>query len=308
MNERAGFDVAAAVAPLPAKMLIAALSLDGTTMRSSHVAECPDLGPECATGQPTPYNHVLRSWAYGATLDAQYGLTRWLTVAVSIPVRAVTTTVKYTDLSGRPHDPSPPDPHHENRTLTGLGDPLALASIGRAFGRVGFAIRGGAMLPLGRTLDEDPFHAGHLGREHEHVQFGSGTVRPVIGTALGLDLGRVGVDAWSLGILSLATNRIGYKPGQRLITGGRVSSALGTRGRYGLGLEVWRETAETWSGLAMQDGNQGRTDVLALLTARYPLAAGVGVFTLVRVPLYVHAVGAQLAYPVHVQLGIATAL
>jgi hypothetical protein len=287
--------------------LVAALTIDGTTMASSHVAECPDLGPECATGKPAPYNHVLRNWAYGATLDAQYGVTSWLSIATSIGVRAVTTKVRYTDLAGNDHDPNPPDTHHQNRTITGLSDPIVMALLGRAFGRVGFGVRVGAMLPFGRTLDEDPFHLGHEGKVHEHVQFGAGTVRPVIGSALGIDLGAVGVDAWQLGVLSLAKNQIGYRPGQRMVTGVRVSSTLGTRGRYGLGTELSHESAETWSGLAMQDGNQGRTDLVALATARYPLARSLGAFAAVRVPLYVNAVGAQLSYPLHLQLGIATA-
>lgn len=305
---RGGFEIAASVTPLPARALVAALTLDATTLKSSHIAECPDLGPQCATGKPTPYNHELRNYAYGATLDAQYGATRWLSLAMSLPFRAVTTTVHYTDLAGREYSPEPPDTHHRNRTLAGLGDPMILAIVGKAFGRVGFAIRGGTLLPFGTTLDEDPFHAGHEGRPHEHVQFGAGTVRPVLGSALGLDLGAVGFDAWSLGIFSLATNKIGYRPGQRLVTGGRVSSALGTPGRYGLGVEVSHESTETWSGLRPEDGNQGRTDVLAMATARYPLARGVGVFAVVRVPIYVRAIGAQLSYPAHVQLGIATSL
>jgi hypothetical protein len=303
-----GYEVAAAVTPLPPRVLIAALTLDGTTMYSAHVAECPDLGPQCSTSNPKPYNHELRNWAYGATIDAQYGVTSWLSVAASVPFRAVTTTVKYTDLAGSSITPDPPDTHHANRTITGLADPIVMAIVGKAFGRVGFAVRAGAMLPFGRTLDEDPFHAGHAGRVHEHVQFGAGTVRPVIGSALGFDFGVVGLDAWQLGILSLAENRIGYKPGQRLVIGARLSSALGTRGRYGLGAEVSHESAETWAGLAMQDGNQGRTDLVALATVRYPIATGASVFGVVRVPLYVNAVGAQLSYPLHVQIGIATAL
>lgn len=305
---RVSYEVAASVTPLPARLFVIALSLDATTMRSSHVAECPDLGPQCETGAPTPYNHNLRNWAYGATLDAQYGVTSWLSLAVSLPYRAVTTTVNYTDLAGQPHTPEPPDTHHQNRTITGFADPIALAILGKAFGPVGFAVRAGAMLPLGRTLDEDPFHLGHEGKVHEHVQFGAGTVRPVLGSTLGFDFGRFGLDAWSLGVLSLSTNAIGYKPGQRLVTGGRVSSTLSTRGRYGLGLEISHESAETWSGLAKQDGNQGRTDVVALGTVRYPLTMGLGLFGVVRVPLYVNAVGAQLNYPLHLQLGIATAL
>jgi hypothetical protein len=277
-------------------------------MRSSHVAECPDLGPQCRTGSPTPYNHNLVNYVWGATLDMQLGIAPWLSLAATLPFRGVTTKVDYTTLDGRAFTPDPPDPHHANRTITGLSDPSLLAIAGRTAGRFGFAVRAGALLPFGRTLDEDPFHLGHEGKVHEHVQFGAGTVRPVLGGALAMDLGAVGVDGWTVGILALSPNSAGYRAGQRFIVGARASSALGTKGRFGLGAEVSRETADTWHGSAGNDGNLGRTDVVALFTARYPLARGVGAYAVARVPLYVDAVGGQLSYPVHLQLGVATAL
>ncbi len=294
--------------PIPPKMLLFALTLDGTWMRSSHVAECPDLGPGCATGRPTPYNHNLTNFVYGATIDAQLGVLSWLSVNLSVPIRAVTTSVSYSTLDGREYTPDPPDTHHRNRTITGFADPGILAIAGRAVGRFGFALRAGALLPLGRTLDEDPFHLGHEGKTHEHVQFGAGTVRPMLGSALAVDLGAVGLDTWTVGILSLAQNHHGYRAGQRFVFGARASSAFGTKGRFGLGGELSRESADTWHGSAGDDGNLGRTDVVALFTARYPLARGLGAYAVARVPLYVNAAGGQLSYPVHLQLGLATAL
>jgi len=41
----------------------------------------------------------------------------------------------------------------------------------------------------------------------------------------------------------------------------RASSALGSKGRFGLGSELSRETADTWHGSSGDDGNLGRTDV-----------------------------------------------
>jgi hypothetical protein len=213
--------------------------------------------------------------------------------------------VKYTTLDGAPYDPDPPDVHHRDRTLAGLGDPSLSLVFGRRFDRWSFALRGGALLPFGRTLPEDPFIAGREGRPHEHVQFGVGTVRPTFGSALGLDLGRVGFDAWSLGILSLATNSIGYRSGQRFAAGARVSFSLSSL-VLGVGSELSHESTETWAGLGPEEGNLGRTDLVALLTARAPIGEKSGLFASVRVPLYVNAVGALLSYPAFVQLGVAT--
>jgi len=250
-------------------------------------------------------HHELVNWTYGATLDAQYGIARFLGVSLSLPVRAVTTRVRYTTLDGADYRPDPPDVHHRDRTLVGLGDPSVVAVLGRALDRFSFAIRAGALLPFGRTLPEDPFIAGREGRAHEHVQFGVGTVRPTVGSALAWDFGALGVDAWTTAILSVATNAIGYRAGQRWATGARVSTALG-KVVVGLGAELSHESTETWAGLGPEEGNLGRTDVVALATARVPVGSTFGLFSSIRVPLYVNAVGAQLSYPAFVQIGVAT--
>ncbi len=304
----ASYEVAASVGPLPPGLLLLALSTDFTRMKSSHEDDCPDLGPTCGTAKPpTPYNHNLVNYAYGLTLDAQLGVLSWLTLATSIPYRAITTDVHYTDLAGRDYAPVPPDVHHRNRTITGLGDPTLLVVIGRALGRLGFSVRLGASLPFGRTLDADPFRLGDEGLAHEHVQFGTGTLRPIAGSAIGYDFGPIGVDAWFGATLSLAANSIGYRPGQRFSGGLRVTSALGTSvARFGLGLEAARESTETWSGLQPGEGNLGRTDVLAVASARWSAAKRWGLFGTVKIPAYVNAIGAQLTYPLIVQLGIAT--
>lgn len=301
--------MAATVAPLPQHILVLALTTDFTYMKSSHVESCPDIGPWCQTQVPPPpsYEHHLQNYAYGLTLDAQYGLLPWLTVATTIPYRFATTFVHYTDLNGNPYTPVPPDTHHRNETVTGFGDPTLALVAGQAVGRLGYSLRLGAMLPFGRTLDADPFELGRLGIPHEHIQFGAGTVRPVLGSSLGYDFGAVGVDAFFVGTVSVATNSIGYKPGQRIDGGFRVSSTLGlSRARFGIGGELTHESTETWQGLQQEEGNLGRTDVLAVLTARWLASSHLGLFGALKVPLYVDAVGAQLWYPFYIELGVAT--
>jgi hypothetical protein len=303
------YEVAATVAPLPQRALVFAMTGDFTFMKSSHVESCPDIGPWCETQvpPPQPYEHHLQNYAYGVTLDAQYGVLPWLTVAATVPYRFVTTFVNYTDLAGSPYVPVPPDTHHRNETVAGFGDPTVALVTGQATGRLGYSLRVGAMLPFGRTLDADPFALGRLGIVHEHIQFGTGIVRPVMGSALGYDFGKVGVDAFFVGTLSLATNSIGYKPGQRIDGGFRVSSTLGVpRARFGIGGEVLHESTETWQGLQQGEGNLGRTDLLAVLSARWSVWSHLGLFGAIKVPFYVNAVGAQLWYPFYLELGMAT--
>jgi hypothetical protein len=307
---RPRYEVAAAVAPLPRRLLVLALTTDFTTLKSSHVEGCPDIGPACASLTPPPaYDHNLRTYAYGLTIDAQYGVLPWLTLAATAPYRFVTTRIHYTDLAGSPYDPTPPDTHHRDETVTGFADPTVALVAGDAIDRFGFSVRLGAMLPLGRTLDVDPFEAGRLGIVHEHIQFGVGTVRPIAGSALGYDFGPAGVDAFFQGTMAVATNAIGYRPGQRLSGGVRATSALGiARARFGVGAEMLHESTETWQGLQQEEGNLGRTDIVGVLSARYSPWVRLGVFGAIKVPLYVSAVGAQLSYPFVLQLGIATGL
>lgn len=296
---------------MPQHVLVLALTTDFTFMKSSHVEACPDIGPWCQTQvpPPQPYQHHLQNYAYGLTLDAQYGLLPWLTVAATIPYRFVTTTVQYTDLQGNPYTPVPPDTHHRNETVDGLGDPTLALMAGQALGAFGYSFRLGAMLPFGRTLDADPFELGRLGLPHEHIQFGAGTVRPLLGSALGYDFGTWGLDAFFTGTMSVATSSIGYKPGQRIDAGFRASSAFGlSRARFGVGGEVLHESSETWQGLQQEEGNLGRTDVLAVLTARWLASSHLGLYGALKVPLYVDAVGAQLWYPFYLELGVATGL
>lgn len=292
---------------MPPGRLFAAFTVGGTVFNTSHVAECPDLGPQCSTGGAVPYRHEQKIVAADAVFDLQGGITPWLAIAATVPIRSNTSRIRYFALDGREIQPDPPDTHHRNRTLIGLGDPTIVAVIGKVVGRFGIAFRAGSMLPLGSTVEEDPYRAGREGRTHEHVQFGTGTFRPVLGSSIGVDLGRVAIDAWFLSTVSAYANSIGYRPGHRLGAGARISSAFSTRSfRFGTGLEVMRETREDWSGAQNPDGNLGRSDVLAVATAQWSPSRGWGLFAAVRVPVYVDVVGAQLHYPAVVQLGAAT--
>ena len=86
-----------------------------------------------------------------------------------------------------------------------------------------------------------------------------GAVRPIVGSALGHDLG--GPLAWSLdgGLIAtvgVAEDAIGDEPGQRVGRRARVSSTLGVHAfRVGVGAEASTESAETWSGTIGIDGH-----------------------------------------------------
>lgn len=303
--------VSASVAPLPPKVLLAAITFGATRFHTSYATQCPDLGPDCAgVTPPTPYRTDAAVVDMSAQLNAMLGVLDWLSLSMTIPWRSSVVGVSYTDLQGRPYARPVPDIHNRDETVSGLGDPTIAAVVGMRTPRFGFSIQGGALLPLGRTLGEDPFEAGREGRVHEHIQFGVGTVRPLLGSSLAYDLtDAVGIDGWFLAVAGVSENAIGYRPGDYLDVGARATSSFGTRSwRFGLGGELAHQTTETWHGRQETSGNLGRSDVLALSTVQWFPATGWALFGALRVPLYTHAVGMELSYPLTLQLGLATVL
>jgi hypothetical protein len=64
-----------------------------------------------------------------------------------------------------------------------------------------------------------------------------------------------------------------------------------------------REETETWDSRREEEGNLGRTDLLASVTAARPLGPrNVLTFSL-RVPLVTRASGSQLSYPLIASIG-----
>ncbi len=86
-------------------------------------------------------------------------------------------------------------------------------------------------------------------------------------------------------------------------TEGSVVGAL----RFSVSADVVNEQPERWDGRVQQDGNLGRTDVLAGAGLAYPLGR-VRLGLHLRVPVYSHLIGdhGQLSYPGILQLNAGT--
>src|SRR5689334_13574025 len=90
---------------------------------ASHLATCPDLGPQCnAPTPPTPYYHHVSLFTTEIALDAAYGVTPWLAVEARLPLRIVKTKPTYNELDGTPKL-VPDDIHHHDSTIAGPSDP-----------------------------------------------------------------------------------------------------------------------------------------------------------------------------------------
>jgi thiol-disulfide isomerase/thioredoxin len=241
-------------------------------------------------------------------LVAELGLTKWLAAGVVIPLRVFDTSIRYIDASGSEVDIENPFIHHRNQTLVGPGDPWVL---GRAAWPVGgFTIGGrlGFALPIGRT-EEDPFVSGDMGLAHEHSQFGSGIVQPLVGFDLARSFGKVRTELYLLSIQSVYENGNDYQPGDRYAGGLAAARTFGERWRLRVTAEVQGETAERWKGVIQtEEGNTGRVDVLTGIEAIYRFKEDWFIAAQAKLPVYTHVDGGQLDQSLFVGLTFGTKL
>ncbi len=282
------------------------LSVSGGGFRNQHVQDCPDIGPACDSMDVDPYRHDLRLRTADLTLGVRYGFAPGWAAEALLPLRVNRQRITFRTMEGAPFTPDPPDYHHTNRTLTGIADPWLLVSTGRTFGPWSLGGRAGISLPIGSTVPS-PFALGEEGLPHEHVQFGSGTVEPVVSLGLARNFDGWAATMLALGRLGVATNRHGYRAGDQWLGQAFASSGLGVPNtRFSLGPTLFHETPETWEGRRQSEGNLGRTDLYAEGRAAWsPAGWGVGLGGELRVPLWGEATGSQFDVPVSFRISIA---
>ena len=142
---------------------------------TSHVASCPDVAPECATTPIPDHRHFVTLDLIHTGFSVDYGLTSGLTASLRVPYDIKEQTVRYTTLDGQPYVPPYGDIHHRTETLRGFSD-LQLTAL---FPIGPLLVGAGLWLPSGQTVP-NPIVLGREGKKHEHIQFGSGTVDPLL--------------------------------------------------------------------------------------------------------------------------------
>ena len=226
---------------------------------------------------PLHRHHVALS-TYRMDVGLQYLLNDRWTLQANVPY-----AVKNQEASIEWIDPVSPedrtailrsrDIHHRNETYTGLSDSDLF---------LGYKIRGlfgtndllfarlGTTIPTGKT-EENPWILGDAGREHLHIQFGTGTFNPLANLRYNLPLYRgLMVTASARGMFPFYENSKTYRgPVELSYTAGftyRLFDWLSFNGNY-LG---FYQSAAAWAG--ERDINTG---------LRYTMAAlGMSVVTL----------------------------
>ena len=290
-----------------------ALNLTGTTLRVVHSEYCPEIGPICNQRAEPPQLHDQRFYIGELRPVASIGITDILGAELQMPLRLLRTTILFRRLDGTPFEPDYENIHHRNETLFGLADPWLLGRATWSLDRFIVTGRAGAGLPLGR-VEEDPFARGRAGLSHQHIQFGTGTVYPVMAVDVGARFGRVGLSAYLQTMLFLTDNRYGYQAGNRYVGGVAGDAEVMPSFRVGLGTDILNEQPERWGGVVQQDGNVGRTDVLVGGLVSYAFGT-VTASVAVKVPVYQHFIEVshgqrgdpgQLTFPAIVNLAVHT--
>jgi hypothetical protein len=246
--------------------------------------------------------HVQDITTVLSSLTIERGLRRGLGVEVVGFLRHATTRIEFQDEARQPVDWPQGDIHHRDETLVGPGDPWLLLHGAGSAGRWTLSARAGASLPLGRT-EPNPFALGRQGLPHQHLQFGTGTVDPILGLGVGRRLGATTLELTTLGRFTVDTNGHGYRGGNRYLAVLESARRLAQKWHALAALQLAREEAETWDGRVEEEGNLGRTDVLLAL-ALTRSAGRAGLTLGVQIPLHTRATGSQLDYPVIVSLAV----
>lgn len=267
----------------PGQVRAAAIAA-GTALRVVHPAGCADAATCTEVPVQPTYLHDQRILPGELRAVAEVGIWRSLGAELHAPFRLTRTTITYQTPQGGPYQPLDPGVHHRDETLAGIGDPWLLARWNTSVAGALVTARAGVSLPLGRT-EANPFTPLAAGRPHQHIQFGTGTVDPVLGFDVTRQFGKLQFAGYAQGQSALYQNRHGFRAGTRWLGGVMAGSRLAGSLTGGLGADLLHEGAERWEGRIQQDGNLGRTEVLAGMSLVYsvgPTAFGVTA----RVPVW----------------------
>lgn len=155
--------------------------------------------------------------------------------------------VHYTTLTGEQFAPPYGDIHHRTETLSGISDADLLllwtpAPGGASRWRFGF----GTTLPVGHTV-ADPIALGLEGKEHEHLQFGSGVFAPEAEIAWNRPIGEATASALLQATVPITTNERGYRAPKNFRWSVGPSFAIG-RGSVAVSAAGQYQTIGRWHG------------------------------------------------------------
>lgn len=199
---------------------------------------------------PVPNRHIVRLHWWRTELDLSVGVAPDLDVELDIPYDLKDIRARYELPDGTPFNNPQGDLHHRTERLHGISDLKLLAnwrpgSILLQDDRLHVGI--GLSLPAGRT-EEDPYALGALGLPHQHIQFGTGTVDPVVRLDYALLADPVGF------LVSTSAQTPAYENSKGFRGSPLIDFSVGPRVRLADWLVVGASYVASWQGRAFWNG------------------------------------------------------
>ncbi|MFL6245721.1 MAG: hypothetical protein ACJ74H_06830 [Thermoanaerobaculia bacterium] len=171
------------------------------------------MAPECATMEIPAHLHRAAVELTHVESTFAYGIREHMQLSLRLPYDVKAMRIGYETLDGAPFTPPYGDIHHRTETLRGISDPTVAIDW---MARPDFMIGAGVSLPFGEIVP-DPIELGREGLTHEHIQFGSGTFRPMLAAQWWHRGERVTWSASGEARLSLYENREGFRAPNNLL-------------------------------------------------------------------------------------------
>ena len=168
--------------------------------------------------------------------------------------------------------------HHRTATYRGLGDLMFLARRRGERFRLAF----GATAPTGRTV-ENPYALGDRELEHVHIQFGTGTVDPLVEVGWLAPLGeRLSARVHAGGRFPFYENSRGFRAPVEVSAGASLTRFIGERWHVRAEASAYSQRYGYWDGV--RDENTGLFATAATIGGGV-LVRGVQAHADVRVPI-----------------------
>ena len=156
--------------------------------------------------QPVPNRHVVTLDWWRTELDVKRALTDEISLGLYVPYDVKDQRARFETTGGGSFSNPQGEIHHRTERLEGVGD---LELTGDLFVE-DLRLTLGFSLPTGR-IEDDPYELGALGLRHRHIQFGTGTVDPIVRASASVPVDFLDFDI-SAGVRApLYENRKGYR-------------------------------------------------------------------------------------------------
>jgi hypothetical protein len=285
-----------------------------THVRATHGASCPEISPLDCAEEDIP-DHIHDQSLTLVRMEPRFaaGLGKGFLISVAIPVDVKIAGIKYSLMDDTPYEPSYSGLHHRNEDLFGVGDVrLHLAAYRGIIGTpIVIGARIGLALPTGKTED-NPFTAGANSEDHQHLQFGGGTVDPIVGVELIVRGKKVGERGPKIGMVGKFSGRFPLYENPKGYRGPiSLNAAVGPMVRMpdpadslqflALMTASWM-SAERWDGL--EGENSGLGTVGAGLGLSWNITPKLSLSGMLSFRFFQRAEGAQFSQPISGTLGI----